>query len=354
MKVYKRLTILEIAEIRAMRKLDPRLTISSLANKTRRDRKTIRDALRPTKPVQPRTRASRSTARRRNLVYKYVEMRSSRMVTWKVWEGTAREQTRRKLFQFPVYATARDISRQLFKKDKITVSPWAVWADLSMGGYGFKKRLKVVSMDPDLWGARLLFAQETKRILPGLDLAFADECMISLAVDSTLVLHYRRRGDAPLPRLVGRASGKAEKVHLWVIIGPNGFRQIKFFDENVTKEVYISQCLTSVKKHLKRNLLTLVHDNAGAHTASNQWIDDEGIFRLGDFTPYSPDMNVVEQVFPHLKRRVAARFPTAKNFRSIIAEEFAAIPQSILDGILRGFEKKLDVCIRREGRHFDI
>ncbi len=153
MKVYKRLTILEIAEIRAMRKLDPRLTISSLANKTRRDRKTIRDALRPTKPVQPRTRASRSTARRRNLVYKYVEMRSSRMVTWKVWEGTAREQTRRKLFQFPVYATARDISRQLFKKDKIPVSPWAVWADLSMGGYGFKKRLKVVSMDP-IFGVR--------------------------------------------------------------------------------------------------------------------------------------------------------------------------------------------------------
>ena len=354
MKVYKRLTILEIAVIRAMRKLDPRLTISTLAHKSKRDRKTIRDALRPDKPVQPRTRASRKTAKRRALVYKYVEMKSSRMLTWKVWEGTAREQTRRKLYQFPVFPTANDIARKLFQSHKITVSPWAVWADLSMGGYGFKKRLKVVSMDPDLWGARLLFAQATKKIIAGLVLAFADECMISLAVDATLVLHYRRRGQAPLPRLVGRASGKTEKVHCWVIIGPEGFREIKFFDENVTAEVYIAQCLTSVKNHLKLNGLTLVHDNAGAHTASNQWIDDMGIFRLGDFTPYSPDMNVVEQVFPHLKRRVAARFPTAKTFRKIIAEEFAAIPQAVIDAILAGFEKKLDTCIRRGGRHFDI
>ena len=76
MKVYKRLTILEIATIRAMRKLDPRLTISTLANKSKRDRKTIRDALKPDKPVQPRTRASRKTAKRRALVYKYVEMKT--------------------------------------------------------------------------------------------------------------------------------------------------------------------------------------------------------------------------------------------------------------------------------------
>ena len=276
------------------------------------------------------------------------------MVTWKVWEGTAREQTRRKLFQFPVYATAMDIARKLFQTHKITVSPWAVWSDLAEGGYGFKKRLKVVSMDPDLWGARLLFAQAVKRIIAGLALAFADECMISLAIDSTLVLHYRRRGQPALPRLVGRASGKLEKVHVWIMIAPDGHRTIKFFDENVTAEVYISQCLMAVKNHLKRNGLTLVHDNAGAHTASNQWIDDHGIFRLGNFTPYSPDLNVVEQAFPHLKRRVAARFPTAKTFRAIIAEEFAAIPQKVIDAILEGFEKKLDTCIRRGGRHFDV
>ena len=354
MKHYHRLTAIEIGTMHALKKLDK--SVKFIARKTGRDPKTVRDALKLPVTHSPRTvhqRLPEGVRRRRNFVFRYADMVSSRTVSWKVWEGTKREQTRRRLYQFPMYPTAKAIEFKLFHTHKISATAWTVNHDLVVGGFCWKKRKKVVSMNPDLWPVRDAFSISTLAVLPNLKPAFADECSISMAVDGTFVFHYRRRGQPALPRVVGRASGVSEKCHIWAIIGPNGFRDIVMFDTTVSSEVYISQCLMKVKVYLKAKKLTLIHDNAGSHTASQRWMDDNRVLYLA-IPPYSPDLNVIEELWPHLKRRVAARFPTVRNFRQIVLEEFNLLPQSTIDGILASFKKKLETCKRRGGRHFDI
>lgn len=355
MKSYRRVTPIEIGTMRALFIL--KKSIKFIAGQMKRDRKTVRDKLGLGVLPQPlRTRTTRVSTRRRSIVFKLADQVTSEMVTWKVYEGQKREKTRRRLHQFPVYATARAIREKLRTAHGINATAWTVNHDLKMGGFSWRKRKQVVIMDPDLWPIRLRFASALLLILVRLSLAFADECAISMAVDSTCVFHYRRRGKPPLPRQVGRASGIAEKCHIWAMIGPGGFRKIILFDENVNARVYCEECLAAVLAYMKRGRHVLVHDNAGAHAGHSTatWAEEHSFPILPNFPPHSPDLNVIEQLWPHLKRAVAARHPTIRNFRQIVIEEFGKIDQAVIDKILGSFEGKLKTCVKRKGRHFDV
>ena len=135
-----------------------------------------------------------------------------------------------------------------------------------------------------------------------------------------------------------------------------GFRKMILFGENVSAAVYCEECLTSVMRFVKSAGITLVHDNAGAHAGHHcaTWAEENNFPILKNFPPYSPDLNVIEQLWPHLKRAVSARHPTIRNFRKVVEEEFEKIPQAVIDGILGGFKKKLDTCVSRKGRHYDM
>ena len=71
-----------------------------------------------------------------------------------------------------------------------------------------------------------------------------------------------------------------------------------------------------------------------------------------ELSPLSPDLNVIEQLWAVLKKRVSARYPTKKNFKQIIAEEFAAIPQATIDNICASFPSRVATCISNKGHHF--
>jgi transposase len=166
-------------------------------------------------------------------------------------------------------------------------------------------------------------------------------------------MHYRRPGDPRMPQLRGRASGKVEKIHIWAFIAP-GFRMIKLFDDTITSDAYIHECLDKIRAYCVANQVVIVHDNAQVHKclATELYINESGL-QLLPIPAHSPDFNMAEHVFAYLKQLVSARFPTRENFRQIIEEEFAGIPQRVFDGFLNGFEGALKVCIRRQGKHFD-
>jgi len=172
-----------------------------------------------------------------------------------------------------------------------------------------------------------------------------------VAVDSTMVFHYRRKDQPALPRWVGRASGKDEKVHIWACIGP-GYRKMIMFDDTVTQNVYVSECLHAIWKDLKDAGATLIQDNASAHGEdAKDFLYKKKCFFL-ELSPYSPDLNVIEQLWIHLKKRVSARYPTKHNFKEIIREEFDAIPQSTIDGICASFPSRVARVIENKGKHF--
>lgn len=356
MKSYHRITAIEVGEMRALFKL--KKSVKFIAGVTKRSRSSVLRSLGlGVLPPPKRTRLlPAAVASRRVKIYKLADKVRSEMVTWKIYEGQKREAVRRRLFQFPCFPTANAIRKELMRAFNIRATAWTVNRDLLAGGFHWKKRQKVVSMDPDLWPKRLGFCQATLLVLHRLRLGFADECSISMAIDATMVFHYRRTGQPPLPRHVGRASGKEEKCHIWAMIAPGGFRKILMFDQNVSAALYCDQCLSSVLRFVKTAGVTLVHDNAGAHSGhlTAAWAVENKFPILADFPPYSPDLNVIEQLWPHLKRAVSARFPTIRNFKQVVLEEFEKIPVRVIDAILLGFKRKLEICVKRKGKHFDM
>lgn len=354
-KHFKHLNLDETAEIRVWKRL--KKTDTFIANKLGRHQTTItRFVESPAflfKEKQVRKkRCIANVVKRRRLVYKYADQTTWETVSWKVWEGTAREETRTRVYIKPTYPTARHIREVLFQKHTIKVSAYAVWNDLKLGGFLWRRRTKVVTMDPEHWKARLQFSLYVKPLIPGLFLGFADECQISSAVDSTLVFHYRRRDQPSLPRWVSRASGKGAKLHIWACIAP-GYRKIICFDRSVTMEVYVEQCLSQIWKDMLAMGMTLIQDNAGAHgSASKDFLDKKGCFYL-EIPPYSPDINLIERLWLHLKRRVSARYFTSdQDLKKIVEEEFELIPQHIIDGICDGFGNCINKIIKNKGKHF--
>lgn len=82
-------------------------------------------------------------------------------------------------------------------------------------------------------------------------------------------------------------------------------------------------------------------------------LPDRARLLLLEIPTYSPDINVIERLWIHLKRRVSARYPTRKDdLKKIVLEEFAAIPQSTIDGICNGFENAIDKVIEQKGQPF--
>jgi len=347
-KHYHHLTPEEHAEITVWKRLKKKALF--IANKIGRARSTVENHMKSGAPSNRKKKPRKTCAKvskRRSLVFKYVEEMVWETVRWKVWEGTKREAIRERVYVKPKYPTVYALGRVLFEKHKISVKLWNIWSDLRFGGYHWRKRQKVVTMNPQHWEQRFTFCKEIWPLLKNphtLLLNFADECAISMAVDSTMVFHYRRKDQPALPRWVGRASGLDEKVHIWACIGP-GYRKMVMFDSTVNQKVYVEHCLNAIWKDLKAMGATLIQDNA------KDFLYQKGCFFL-ELSPFSPDLNVIEQLWIHLKRRVSARYPTRENFKRVIAEEFAAIPQSTIDGICASFPSRVERVIKNKGKHF--
>ena len=81
-----------------------------------------------------------------------------------------------------------------------------------------------------------------------------------------------------------------------------------------------------------REMWYLLHDNAPTHRANitKAWLHNHGITRV-EFPPYSPDLNIIENVWQYIGVRVEARRPTTiEQLQDIIAEEWEKIPKKFL------------------------
>jgi len=255
---------------------------------------------------------------------------------------------KQRVFECPKYPTARSIAHALARKFRIECSPWTVNHDLRLSGFRWLKRRAVVEIDPNLHKHRVEYAGAAVASLKaGVKYCFADESMVALTTDSDAVFHYVAPKGERLPRFVGRPN-QLDQVHVWGCIG-RGWRHLVLLEGNVNHSIYTKVCLQPVRERIASQRLTLVQDNAGCHKKAKGWCKRHGI-KLAVHPPHSPDLNVIEEVWPLLKRRISRRHPTRRTLRAVVKEEWEAIPQTQIDNIA-SFETKLSACISKRGKH---
>lgn len=98
---------------------------------------------------------------------------------------------------------------------------------------------------------------------------------------------------------------------------------------------------------------TLMHDNARAHTAGivRDYLQEVGI-PVMQWPARSPDLNPIEHLWDHLKRKVRSRDPaptTLQELEEAVIEEWASIPQEELIKLVRSMRERMEAVIRARG-----
>ncbi|GFU34368.1 hypothetical protein TNCV_1991541 [Trichonephila clavipes] len=101
-------------------------------------------------------------------------------------------------------------------------------------------------------------------------------------------------------------------------------------------------------------------DNAPCHRTvaaeQLQLLESEDIERM-DWPARSPDLNPIEHVWNFLGRRLAARtLPpvTIRELRLAQQDEWAAMPQQLIDTLILGMGRRCETCLAVRGRSYPL
>jgi transposase len=107
--------------------------------------------------------------------------------------------------------------------------------------------------------------------------------------------------------------------------------------------------------------LIFMQDNASIHTsrAVRQWFRDMGIPLL-DWPPYSPDLNLIEQVWFHLKKKVLELYPELEfatrkteddllKLEQALIEAWDALPTSLFESLVKSMPRRVMACYKAKG-----
>ncbi|GFT57111.1 transposable element Tcb2 transposase [Trichonephila clavipes] len=182
----------------------------------------------------------------------------------------------------------------------------------------------------------------------------------SLSSDSHRILIWRERGSRNHPSNIierGRYGGRGVLVWGGIMLGSR--TDLHIFDAgSVNGTRYCNEILLPYVR-LFRGAMGLqflfMDDNAPCHrtVAAEQLLESEDIERM-DWPARYPDLNPIEHVWDFLGRRLAARtLPpvTIRELRLALQDEWAAMPQQLIDTLILSMGRRCETCLAVRGDH---
>ncbi|GFV30592.1 transposable element Tc3 transposase [Trichonephila clavipes] len=187
-----------------------------------------------------------------------------------------------------------------------------------------------------------------------------DESRFSLRSDSHRILIWRERGSRNHPsNIIERDRYGGRGVLVWGGIMLGSRTDLHIFDAgSVNGTRYCNEFLLPYVR-LFRGAMGLqflfMDDNAPCHrtVASEPLLESEDIERM-DWPARSPDLNPIEHVWDFLCRRLAARtLPpvTIRELRLALQDEWAAMPQQLIDTLILSMGRRCETCLAVRGDH---
>ncbi|GFT97899.1 transposable element Tcb2 transposase [Trichonephila clavipes] len=189
---------------------------------------------------------------------------------------------------------------------------------------------------------------------------YTDESRFSFSSDSHRILIWRERGSRNHPsNIIERDRYGGRGVLVWGGIMLGSRTDLHIFDAgSVNGTRYCNEILLPYVR-LFRGAMGLqflfMDDNAPCHrtVAAEQLLESEDIERM-DWPARSPDLNPIEHVWDFLGRRLAARtLPpvTIWENRLALQDEWAAMPQQLIDTLILSMGRRCETCLVVRGDH---
>ncbi|GFX99631.1 transposable element Tcb2 transposase [Trichonephila clavipes] len=190
--------------------------------------------------------------------------------------------------------------------------------------------------------------------------ALYDESRFGSSSDSHRILIWRERGSRNHPsNIIERDRYGGRGVLVWGGIMLGSRTDLHIFDAgSINGTRYCNEILLPYVR-LFRDAMGLqflfMDDNAPCHrtVAAEQLLESEDIERM-DWPARSPDLNPIEHVWDFLGRRLAARTlpPVAiRELRLALQDEWAAMPQQLIDTLILSMGRRCDTCLAVRGYH---
>ena len=197
------------------------------------------------------------------------------------------------------------------------------------------------------------------------NVVWSDECYIYVGDDNGRTYVTRKRGDFGREEyMVPRFQKSEVKLMIWscIALGVKGPLIILRFpggkgggvNGRRFRRQVLSKMLPFIRQlQIERPGLMFQQDNAPSHKAdlTKGWIARKGI-RLFPHPAYSPDISPIEPIWRVLKRKInnRPRHPTSlAELEQAIREEWANIPQMVIDNYIRAMPKRLQALYKAKG-----
>jgi transposase len=183
---------------------------------------------------------------------------------------------------------------------------------------------------------------------------FSDETHIQVYGRSRVWVQ-RPTGHAFDPDYMVERVPHSERVSLWGCFCARGVGQAEIFVGEFDAARYVDI--------LQHNLIqTALHfypneqwwfqqDNAPQHTSrlANRWFHNHGV-NLLDFSPYSPDLNPIENLWGILKARVESRLArTTDEVERVLKEEWEALDKELLASLAHSMPMRCAAVVANHG-----
>ncbi|GFS93419.1 transposable element Tcb2 transposase [Trichonephila clavipes] len=272
------------------------------------------------------------------------------------------ERTERPIRRLSQKKQAGEIARHTTQATGRPISRFTVARRLHGGGLFARRPVRCVPLTPAHRRRRSLWCREHRnwrdnewgRVL------FTDESRFSLSSDSHRILIWRERGSRNHPsNIIERDRYGGRGVLVWGGIMLGSRTDLHIFDAgSVNGTRYCNEILLPLVR-LFRGAMGLqflfMDDNAPCHrtVAAEQLLESEDIERM-DWPARSPDLNPIEHVWDFLGRRLAARtLPpvTIRELRLALQDEWAAMPQQLIDTLILSMGRRCETCLAVRGDH---
>lgn len=181
------------------------------------------------------------------------------------------------------------------------------------------------------------------------DVIFSDECRFSLVNDSGVQRVWRTACEADNPEFFVPAFAGGVSVMVWGCIGPNGVGNLALCERSVNSDYYIQILKENLPESIRKiygnenQPFLFQQDNAPCHKAAQtcKFLKSNEILTL-PWPSQSPDLNIIENVWRHMKNVIRKDPP--KNKQQLVKKIFEIwleLPRELIANLYFSIPRRL-------------
>ena len=181
-------------------------------------------------------------------------------------------------------------------------------------------------------------------------LVFSDEVRFGFHHDGRILI-WRGKGQRHNPSCVDLKVKSRQSLMFWGCVTYNGTGPLFECSNNMNSQKYFQILYFANIATLSDFGLLFQQDNAPIHKSqiTTSWLIDKDVECI-QWPPNSPDLNIIENIWSHIKRRLARQSThNLSDLRTAVFSEWSQISIKLVQNLYDSIPKRIKECKRKRG-----